>query len=106
MKISKLILSITLVALATTVFGRITEPEADSYCCPADIFMEQDLSVENWMIEPFEPSVEIDLAMESWMSEPFDTYFENELSLETWMTTPFETVGETVIEDWMATAWF
>ena len=106
MKISKLILSIALVALTTTVFGRIAEPEADCNCCPADIFMEQDLSVENWMIEPFESSVESDLAMESWMSVPFDAYFESELSLESWMTTPFEVVEETVVEEWMAAAWF
>lgn len=106
MKISKLILSIALVALTATVFGRIGEPEADCNCCPSDIFMEQDLGVENWMIEPFESSFENDLAMESWMSEPFDAYFENELSMESWMTTPFEVVEETVIEEWMAAAWF
>ena len=106
MKISKLILSIALVALTTTVFGRISEPEEDCNCCPSDIFMEQDLSVENWMIEPFESSVETNLTMESWMSVPFDAYFESELSMESWMTSPFKTAEEPVLEQWMAAAWF
>ena len=106
MKISKIVLSIALVALTTTVFGRIAEPEADCNCCPADIFMDQDLIVENWMIEPFEASIENDLAMEQWMTEPFEAYFESELSLESWMIIPFESAENIEVEQWMAAAWF
>lgn len=105
MKTTKTFLAIALIALTTTVFGRIAEPEADCNCCPADIFMEQDLSVENWMVEPFEASIENDLAMESWMLVPFDAYFESELSLESWMTSPFKTAEEPVVEEWMAASW-
>ena len=106
MKISKIVLSIALVALTTSVFGRIAEPEADCNCCPADIFMDQDLIVENWMIEPFEASIENDLAMEQWMTEPFEAYFESELSLESWMIIPFESAENIEVEHWMAAAWF
>ncbi len=106
MKTIKLYLSIALVALTTTLFGRIDEPEADSNCCPVDIFMDQDLSVENWMIEPFESSIENDLVMEQWMTEPFEAYFESELSLESWMIIPFESAENIEVEQWMAAAWF
>ena len=106
MKITKTLLTLALVALTTTLFGRIGEPEVDCNCCPAEIFMDQDISVENWMIEPFESSFENDLAMEEWMSEPFEVYFESELSLESWMVTPFESTENVAVEQWMAAAWF
>ncbi len=106
MKTIKTLLTIVLVALTTTLFGRIGEPEVDCNCCPEEIFMDQDLSMENWMIEPFESSFENDLAMEEWMSEPFEVYFESELSLESWMLTPFESTENVVVEQWMAAAWF
>ncbi len=105
MKITKTLLTLALVALTTTLFGRIDEPEVDCICCSAEIFMDQDISVENWMIEPFESSFENDLVMEEWMSEPFEVYFESELSLESWMVTPFESTENVVVEQWMAAAW-
>ena len=107
MKTIKLYLSIALVALTTTLFGKIAEPEADCSCCPVDIFMDQDLSVENWMSEPFESAnFENDIALEDWMTEPFEAYFESELSLESWMIIPFESADNIEVEQWMTAAWF
>jgi hypothetical protein len=88
MKTTITLLSIALLALTTTLFGRMGEPEADCNCCPEEIFMDQDLS------------------MEEWMSEPFEVYFESELSLESWMLTPFESTENVEVEQWMAAAWF
>ena len=124
MKTTKTFLTIALVALTTTVFGRIAEPEADCNCSPAEIFMDQVLSVENWMIETFENSFENELTLEGWMSLPFevgmdgdltheywmslpfDTEAEAEFFVESWMTSPFKTAEEPVVEQWMAAAWF
>jgi len=87
MKTIKLFLSITLVALTTSLFGTITEPNADCNCCPNDVVIEQEMDLEGWMIEPFEASIDGDLLLESWM------------------TTPFDTTEELLVEDWMAVAW-
>jgi len=124
MKISKLILSIALVALTTTLFGRLGEPEADCNCCPPGVFMDQDLSLENWMATPFDANFESELLLEGWMNLPFevgmdsdltqeywmllpfDREAEAELFVEAWMTSPFKTVEEPVVEQWMAASWF
>ena len=124
MKTTKTFLTIALVALTTTLFGRIGEPEADCNCCPPEVIMDQVLSVENWMIETFENSFENELALEGWMSSPFevgmdsdqtleywmslpfDTDAEAELFVESWMTSPFKTAEEPLVEQWMAAAWF
>ena len=106
MKTTKALLSIALIALTTTLFGRIGEPEADCNCCPTELIMDQDIAIENWMIEPFESNIESELALESWMSEPFKDYFESEPSMEAWMVIPFESTENVVVEQWMAAAWF
>jgi hypothetical protein len=106
MKITKTLLILALVGLTSAVFGKISEPEVDCNCCPEEIFMDQDLSLEDWMIEPFESTFENELAMEEWMSEPFEVYFESEFSVESWMVTPFESNANVEVEQWMAAAWF
>ncbi len=59
MKTIKTLLTIVLVALTTTLFGRIGEPEVDCNCCPEEIFMDQDLSMENWTVEPEEQAARL-----------------------------------------------
>ena len=106
MKTLKTILTIVLVALTTTVFGRIGEPEEECNCCPNEVVLEEDLSMESWMAEPFESdSIEVIVALEPWMSLPFEANFESELVLEYWMTIPFESSEDIGIEQWMAAAW-
>ncbi len=87
MKTTKIFLSIALVALTTSLFGRINEPNADCNCCPNDVIIEQEMNIEGWMIEPFEASID------------------NDLLLEEWMTSPFDTSEESLVEEWMAVAW-
>lgn len=91
MKTTKLILSIALVALTVTSFGRIGEPS---------IVNENDMVVESWMLSPFE-AMENDLVLECWMSKAFDIA-ERDLAIENWMTTPFDELDEPLtLEDWM-----
>jgi hypothetical protein len=124
MKTTRTILTVALVALTTTLFGRIGEPEVDCNCCPNEIILEQDQGLENWMTEPFDSSIEHDLTLESWMAmpiessfenelaleewmlSPFNSGFESELSVESWMTTPFQAPEDIELEGWMAAAWF
>ena len=56
----------------------------------AEVSYENELSIENWMITPFqEPYFESDLLLEEWMTAPFETSErEEELCLEAWMTDP------------------
>jgi len=129
MKTTRTILSIALVALTTTLFARIDEPNADCNCCPneVELIMEQDQGLENWMVEPFdggklevnmtlenwmmspfEASLDTDVVMENWMVEPFEASIDKELSLEEWMTLPFESSIEEEqlrVESWMAASW-
>lgn len=123
MKTTKTLLTIALVALTTTLFGRIGEPEEDCNCCPSELFADQEMSTEEWMTEPFASSFEVDIRLESWMAKPFDSDFETvvaleewmslpfessfepELAVESWMKTPFDTTEEIKLEWWMATAW-
>ena len=105
MKTIKLFLTITLVALTTSLFGTITDPNADCNCCPNDLVIEQEMDLEGWMIEPFEASIEYELALENWMAVPFEASIDGDLLLESWMTTPFDTTEELLVEEWMAVAW-
>ena len=88
MKTTRTILSIALVALTTTLFARIDEPNADCNCCPneVELIMEQDQGLENWMVEPFEASIDKELSLEEWMTLPFESSIEEEqLRVESWM---------------------
>jgi len=129
MKTTKTILSIALVALTTSLFARISEPEADCNCCPneVELIMEQDLNLEtwmsvpfeeslleaeislvNWMVTPFEASLDAELVLENWMVAPFETSLDGELILENWMTVPFKSSLENEqlqVESWMADSW-
>ena len=104
--------AILLVVFATISFaGDVVEDEltVESWMTtPFEIMDETELTLEEWMVTPFEISaVEGELALETWMVTPFESsVVEAELALETWMTTPFEVFEESVIEEWMAAAWF
>jgi hypothetical protein len=94
MKITKLFLSIALVALTVSSFGRINEF--------SNMEFENELIMESWMASPFE-AMEGDLVMENWMIAPF-AGMESILGLETWMIAPFKTMdNELVLECWMIT---
>jgi len=110
MNITKTILSLTLLALTSSLFARTGEPEADCTCCPSDIevVLEQDMSLETWMGVPFEESVlEAEIDLVNWMVTPFEASIDTDLMLETWMVEPFEPGldGELTLENWMADAW-
>lgn len=92
MKITKLFLSIALVALTVTTYGRINEFSSSEF--------EKDLIMESWMASPF-MAMERDLEMENWMITPFES-MDNELELENWMSSSFTTDALT-IECWMST---
>lgn len=131
MRTTKTILSIALVALTTSLFARISEPEAGCNCCPTevvtDVVIEMDLHLENWMsipfegialetevpiehwmVAPFEAGIETDIALENWMLTPFESSLDNELTLENWMLVPFKSSIESEelqLESWMAASW-
>ncbi|MEN8203152.1 MAG: hypothetical protein ABFS28_11195 [Bacteroidota bacterium] len=129
MKTTKTILSIALLALTSSLFARIAEPEAYCNCCPneVELIMELDLNtegwmsepfagsalepeitLENWMVAPFEASLEADLALENWMVAPFESDTDEELTLENWMIVPFKSSIENdqlEFESWMADSW-
>jgi hypothetical protein len=129
MKTTKTILSIALIALTSSLFARIAEPEANCNCCPSDVevVLEQDMSLEtwmsvpfeesvleaeidlvNWMVTPFEASLDANLVLETWMATPFETSLDGELTLEKWMSVPFKSTLDNEqlrVESWMADAW-
>lgn len=110
MKITKLFLSIALVALTAISYGKISEPITECDCCSTEIVYEQELDMENWMAVPFESGfMESDLNLENWMIEPFESnVMESDLNLENWMVVPFEVGVEDEVlslESWMAAAW-
>jgi len=131
MKTIKTIFSIALIALTSSLFARLSEPEAGCNCCPADVVtdvviemdlhmenwmsipfegnaLETEMAVENWMLSPFEASLETDLALENWMLVPFESSLDKELALEHWMLVPFESSienEELQLESWMAATW-
>ncbi len=118
MKTTKLFLSIALVALTITAFGNYkssietvyeSELSLESWMITPfeSAVLEEALSMESWMVAPFESNVsEEDLAMESWMAAPFASYIAEEgLVLEPWMSTPFNAGNEICIESWMIAAW-
>jgi hypothetical protein len=122
MRTTRLFLSIALVALTATSFGRIADNNNRRDYNTVEMIVEQGLDMESWMTIPFENSdlesdldlehwmavpFEIgdenrDLCLENWMSVPFETNsIENDLCLENWMTIPFETTQENEAEQWM-----
>lgn len=105
MKTTKTLLTIALVALTSTLFGRMGDPETDCNCCPTVIFIDQDLGIEEWMTQPFDASVEYEMIVESWMVKPFDSDFESQLAMEDWMSMPFDSgfEAELTVESWMLT---
>jgi hypothetical protein len=95
MKTTKLILSITLVALTISTFGRVESNNLDN-----------EITIESWMASPFEAdAVENNLTLENWMTSPFEAVsLENDVALENWMISPFETgVEQLNLECWMVT---
>jgi len=66
----------------------------------SDIFMEDDIDIENWMTHPFTDNFskkhnevyEERLAVEMWMTKPFSDTVEESLELEDWMLVPFSTI--------------
>ncbi|MFH0757478.1 MAG: hypothetical protein V2B15_09340 [Bacteroidota bacterium] len=106
MRTTKIFLSIALVALTATSFGRIAENNNRRDYNTAEMILEQELVMENWMTIPFEnSSPDNDLCLENWMSVPFEANsIENDLCLENWMTIPFETTQENKAESWMASS--
>ncbi len=96
MKTTKLILSITLVALTISTFGRVE----------SNVNLDNEITIECWMTSPFEAvALENDLALENWMTSPFEAVsLESDLALENWMTSPFEASVERLnLECWMVT---
>ncbi len=92
MKTTKLFLSLALVALTVTSFGRISDFSNTEF--------ENDLVMESWMASPFN-TMERDLIMESWMVSPFEA-MESDVVVESWMTAPFASDAQ-AIECWMST---
>ncbi|MCK4747147.1 MAG: hypothetical protein KAT15_08935 [Bacteroidales bacterium] len=123
MKTTKIIISITLVALTVISFGQMSSVKerlfskhnADVVYYTAD-YQAENSRIENWMFD-----------LRSWASNKItreaneapalyrtinvdqaDVVFEEELALESWMTAPFERgiVEEALtIESWMTTPW-
>jgi hypothetical protein len=119
MKTTKIIISITLVALATATLGQQGFAKKrifsgidrqyknlsyeSAYMAPyaslnfhnagTDYIRIEEAGIEEWMTVPFESSrPENALMVEDWMTTPFETeVVEKELCLEDWMTAPFET---------------
>ncbi len=92
MKTTKLFLSIALVALTVTSFGRISDLSNTEF--------ENNLVMESWMASPFE-GIGSDLVVESWMVSPFEA-MESDVVVECWMSTPFEVGNEKYCTDMMA----
>ncbi|MCK5134344.1 MAG: hypothetical protein KAR19_01050 [Bacteroidales bacterium] len=111
MKTTKLILSITLVALVTTSFGQLASIDGHSRlnALKNRIFPNRNTEVvyskanyeapvvsRSIFIEQAEIIFEDDVLMENWMTAPFESSVaEEEISIESWMTAPFE-AGEVV----------
>ena len=119
MKTTKLFLSIALVTLTITAFGNYNSSIETVYESELSLeswmitpfesaVLEEALSLESWMVAPFENAVsEEDLAMESWMVAPFESNIsEEDLAMELWMEAPFAScMAEEglVLEPWMST---
>ncbi len=125
MKTTKLLISIALVALTALSYGRIAENNNRRDNNTAEMIVEQELVMENWMAVPFGNSdLESDLDLEHWMAVPFEigdenkdlclenwmsvpfvaNSIENDLCLENWMMIPFETTRDNKAESWMASS--
>lgn len=125
MKTTKLLISIALVALTALSYGRIAENNTRDNYNSAEMIVEQELVIENWMTVSFENSasdndlylehwmavpfgssdLESDLDLEHWMTVPFVAKsIENDLCLENWMMIPFETTRDNKAESWMASS--
>jgi len=73
--------------------------------------VDEELTVENWMIVPFESALTLEfindevLSLEDWMATPFESSPNDELdhgellTLESWMSTPFEFTQDDVRND-------
>jgi len=64
---------------------------------------EQELSIEDWMVSPFDWALQEDeLVVEPWMEAPFESGLqEPKLAVESWMTRPFELDGDIELQSWM-----
>lgn len=55
-----------------------------------EVVYEADLALENWMLNPFEVSIDEETAYEMPLPASFEAVVETELELESWMTDLFE----------------
>lgn len=80
-------------ALSFEAIALSTEEEPIPQPGMMDIFETspiEELSLENWMLSPFEVIIDESSAIEPFMPAPSVELFETELALESWMALPFE----------------
>ena len=70
MKTSKTILSLALIALTSSLFARIAEPEANCSCCPTEV----EVVVEQDMAERLSAASYV--RAKTWFSEDFGSHLQ------------------------------
>ena len=119
MKTAKIIISILIVALATSSSAQWNQLKDRLFNAHIDhnviayTEVRDDVIIRETMVSGLPHSnayrtgsvemiYEKEVNMESWMSEAFDTELENELQMEEWMSESFETdEGALELESWM-----
>lgn len=89
-------LVITMAAMSFPVMA--SDSEGDEFAesamsASAGAMIEEELTLENWMMKPFSKGIETEAAALEQASEISKAFVEQELVLENWMTVPFETEG-------------
>jgi hypothetical protein len=123
MKTTKIIISIFVIALATTTSAQWNQLKDHLFNAHIDHHViaytdvRDDVIIRERMVAGLPHSnayrtglvemiYEKEVALESWMTEAFDTGLENELQIEEWMTLPFslaDSEEELQLESWMST---
>ena len=133
MKTTKLIFSITLVALAAISFGQLLDQDDEvifytsnynedmgrmdhwihnipgrAYLLASSDEFDSPVVSRAYFVRDVEVSYNEEYFIEDWMTTPFETaLYEQDLWIESWMVEPFDVPGDEVIqiESWMTTRW-
>jgi hypothetical protein len=86
------VIMMSTLSLEATAFAaeEVANPVIEMVAAYETSFVEEEILLESWMLNPFEVSVDEGTSNEMLLPASSELLFEPELALESWMAVPFE----------------